>query len=85
MTDLALQAERTTSFVPESIGLCLLEPRPRTLSSGALSVGSWSSVDSSVVSVSNNTCSLMEFMHESEQREVILDGIFEVLERGGTP
>ncbi|EHY60388.1 hypothetical protein ABEF95_013517 [Exophiala dermatitidis] len=49
----------------ELVGLGLLEPRPRANTSSTVA----------------STCSMMEFMHESMQTPVVLDGIFEVLER----
>lgn len=70
--DVALAAERRSSSSTEYIGLGLLEPRPRAVS-GASSVGG---------------VSLMEVMESGAialppqgQGEVVLDGIFEVLER----
>lgn len=83
-TDLALKAERSraasNTFGPENIGLGLLEPRPRAVSSGSLG----SEASGPLVGRIGGECSWMEFMSESEgcAREVVLDGIFEVLERG---
>lgn len=75
---LALEAERCNSPAgsPEILGLGLLEPRPRAVSCTSMS--------SSVASVST-AASLAEVMSDGELlggREVVLDGIFEVLERG---
>lgn len=49
----------------EVIGLGLLEPRPRA----------------NTASSPSSTCSMMEFMNETMQTPVVLDGIFEVMER----
>ena len=66
--DLALEEEQMAEHA-ESVGLGLLEPRPR-----ANTVSSTSSQASQ--------CSIMEFMSETMQTPVVLDGIFEVMERG---
>jgi len=65
--DLALEEERSADPV-ELLGLGLLEPRPRanTFSAGASSL----------------QCSMMEFISETTQAPVMLEGIFEVMERG---
>jgi hypothetical protein len=71
--DLALEAERS-SVGAENIGLGLLEPRP-------LAAGSIRQIPGS-----EGMCSLMEVLGESRRSTpevVALDGIFEVLERGG--
>ncbi|OAL39005.1 hypothetical protein AYO20_01756 [Fonsecaea nubica] len=65
--DLALEAELYADEV-EIIGLGLLEPRPRA--NTATSTTS-----------SSTQCSMMEFMNETMQTPVVLDGIFEVMER----
>lgn len=66
--DLVLEAERS-AVGPETLGLALLEPRPRAPSSGSTS----------------SECSIMEFMNEHQTpragEAVVLDGILEVLER----
>ncbi|KIW18886.1 hypothetical protein PV08_03175 [Exophiala spinifera] len=63
--DMALEEEKYADPV-ELIGLGLLEPRPRA---------------NTTSSVSSSQCSMMEFMSESVQTPVVLDGIFEVMER----
>ncbi|EXJ91095.1 hypothetical protein A1O1_04202 [Capronia coronata CBS 617.96] len=63
--DLALEEEKYADHV-ELLGLGLLEPRPRANTSST---------------VSSRPCSMMDFMHDSMQTPVVLDGIFEVLER----
>ncbi|KAK5240662.1 hypothetical protein LTR40_013676, partial [Exophiala xenobiotica] len=63
--DMALEEEMYADPV-ELIGLGLLEPRPRA-NTGA--------------STPSSQCSMMEFMSESMQGPVVLDGIFEVMER----
>ncbi|KPI42460.1 uncharacterized protein AB675_9526 [Cyphellophora attinorum] len=82
--DLALHAERTGLLSgAENLGLGLLEPRPRAVSSG--SSGSLSTMSSDGSGSPREFCSWEEFfLHENEGfgREVVLDGIFEVLERG---
>lgn len=62
--DLALEEERYADPV-ELLGLGLLEPRPRA------NTGS---------SGSTYQCSMMEFISETTQAPVVLDGIFEVME-----
>ena len=62
--DVALEAERR-AVGAENIGLDLLEPRPRALSSG---------------SQASSQCSIMEFMNESQPTPAVLDGIIEVME-----
>ncbi|KAJ9638137.1 hypothetical protein H2204_004448, partial [Knufia peltigerae] len=64
--DMALEEERYADPV-ELIGLGLLEPRPRANTNSSVS--------------SSPQCSMMEFMSESVQTPVVLDGIFEVMER----
>ncbi|EXJ66310.1 uncharacterized protein A1O5_10462 [Cladophialophora psammophila CBS 110553] len=64
--DLALEAERYADEV-EIIGLGLLEPRPRA--------------NTTASTTSSTQCSMMEFMNETMQTPVVLDGIFEVMER----
>ncbi|ETN46797.1 uncharacterized protein HMPREF1541_00986 [Cyphellophora europaea CBS 101466] len=77
--DLALEAERDAVGV-ENIGLGLLEPRPRTRAASGGAVSPSSSA--------YGMCSLMEVLGESrragsvEMEVGVLDGIFEVLERG---
>jgi len=63
--DLALEEEKYADQV-EMIGLGLLEPRPRANTSST---------------ISSPQCSMMEFMTETMQTPVVLDGIFEVMER----
>lgn len=67
--DLALEEEQMADHA-ESIGLGLLEPRPRANTISSVSTQSTTS-----------QCSMMEFMTETMQTPVILDGIFEVMER----
>jgi hypothetical protein len=67
--DLALEEEQTADHA-ESIGLGLLEPRPRANTTSSMSSQG-----------SGSQCSMMEFMTETMQTPVILDGIFEVMER----
>lgn len=66
--DLVLEAERS-AVGAENIGLGLLEPRPRAPSSASTA----------------SECSIMEFMNEHQTprigEAVVLDGIFEVMER----
>jgi hypothetical protein len=62
--DVVLEAERG-SIGAENIGLGLFEPRPRAISA-ASSTGS--------------SCSILEFMNESQPTPAVLDGIFEVME-----
>ncbi|KIW31116.1 hypothetical protein, variant [Cladophialophora immunda] len=64
--DLALEAERYADEA-EIIGLGLLEPRPRA--------------NTGASTASSAQCSMMEFMSETMQTPVVLDGIFEVMER----
>ncbi|OAL20429.1 hypothetical protein AYO22_08923 [Fonsecaea multimorphosa] len=64
--DLALQAEQYADEA-ELIGLGLLEPRPRA--------------NTGASTASSPQCSMMEFMNETMQTPVVLDGIFEVMER----
>lgn len=66
--DLALEAERC-AVGPENIGLGLLEPRPRGSTVSSITSGSTSS-----------ECSILEFMNETQNVPVVLDGIFEVME-----
>ncbi|KIX07285.1 uncharacterized protein Z518_01938 [Rhinocladiella mackenziei CBS 650.93] len=63
--DLALEEEKYADEA-EIIGLGLLEPRPGATISP---------------STSSAQCSMMEFMNETMQTPVVLDGIFEVMER----
>lgn len=65
--DLALEAEKYADQA-EIIGLGLLEPRPRANTA-------------STITSSSTQCSMMEFMTETMQTPVVLDGIFEVMER----
>ncbi|KEF56946.1 uncharacterized protein A1O9_07136 [Exophiala aquamarina CBS 119918] len=65
--DLALEEEQMADHA-ESIGLGLLEPRPRANTTSSMSS-------------QGSQCSMMEFMSETMQTPVILDGIFEVMER----
>jgi len=65
--DLALEEEQMADHA-ESIGLGLLEPRPRANTASSMSS-------------QGSQCSMMEFMNETMQTPVILDGIFEVMER----
>ncbi|EXJ61815.1 hypothetical protein A1O7_02245 [Cladophialophora yegresii CBS 114405] len=68
--DLALQEEILYANEVETIGLGLLEPRPRA--NTASSTGS---------AASQQQCSIMEFMHETAVTPVVLDSIFDVMER----
>ncbi|EXJ92664.1 hypothetical protein A1O3_01216 [Capronia epimyces CBS 606.96] len=63
--DLALEAEKYADHA-ELLGLGLLEPRPRA---------------NTTSTTSSSQCSMIEFMQETMQTPVVLDGIFEVLER----
>ncbi|OAP64386.1 hypothetical protein AYL99_00358 [Fonsecaea erecta] len=65
--DLVLEAERYADEA-EMIGLGLLEPRPRANTTAS-------------TTTSSTQCSMMEFMNETMQTPVVLDGIFEVMER----
>ena len=63
--DLALQDERLYADEAETMGLNLLEPRPRA---------------NTASSTSSVPCSIMEFMNESVVTPPVLDSIFDVME-----
>ncbi|KAJ9616294.1 hypothetical protein H2200_000012 [Cladophialophora chaetospira] len=65
--DLALQEERLYADEAETIGLGLLEPRPRANTASS--------------TTSSHACSIMEFMNETAVTPPVLDSIFDVLER----
>ncbi|KIW70126.1 hypothetical protein, variant [Phialophora macrospora] len=65
--DLALQEEIMYADEVETIGLGLFEPRPRANTASS--------------TASSQQCSIMEFMSETAVTPVVLDSIFDVMER----
>ncbi|ETI19743.1 hypothetical protein G647_08756 [Cladophialophora carrionii CBS 160.54] len=65
--DLALQEEILYANEVETIGLGFLEPRPRANTASS--------------TASSQQCSIMEFMNETAVTPVVLDSIFDVMER----